>query len=400
MATHDTYRDQLLDLAYGELGRAEERELRAHLATCAACRAELEGMTSTRSTMAALGDEPAPERGLGTLLAAAREAAGERRPRPFLPSWLWGASVGAVAAAAVAILSVKLAGAPPAHLGAPAGEVDLVARAPAPEPPAAAAAPAEAGAEAKVARAEAPAPAPPATRERYAAPPPAAPAPAPARRERPALAAARPAAPPQPSRQAVDAAASAGSDAAPRDAEVKDELGRLALAERKGDEPRAAPAAEAQGASTGGGVGIPAPTSAAAPAPAGEARLEAGASRAKAASGVASALRNAQPAPGKRGSASTATFAGCPGEAAREVEVDDAGRVVRYLRRGVLNGTAFEAELAYGADGLLREVRYRAGGEERVWRPGGPVPGGVPPAVLSPRRAADAGLDAPPRCGE
>jgi len=378
MATHDTYRDQLLDLAYGELGRREERALRAHLETCPGCRAELDRIASTRSAMAALGDEPAPERGLGTLLAAAREAARERQPRPFLPSWLWGASVGAVAAAAVAILSFKLAGTP-THLGAPAGEVDLVSRSPASAPPAMSSAPAEAAE--PLARKEAAEPAP---AERYAAPPP-----APARRDRTAALAASKPSPPAP---APAAAPAADADQDHAEAEAKDETGRLAMAERKGDGPRAAPAAELEGSAAGGSGAAPAPS-----APAQAMRLEAPPSRAKVASGAASAVRSERLAPGKRPRSGTATFAGCPGEASREVEVDDRGQVVRYLRRGVLGGTAFEAELLYGEDGLLAEVRYRAGGEERLWRPGGT---GVPAALLTPRRAADAGLDAPPRCGE
>ena len=366
MAPHDTHRDQLLDLAYGELGRREERDLRAHLETCPECRAELDRIASTRSAMAALGDEPAPERGLGTLLAAARAAARERQPRPLLPSWLWGASLGAVAAVAVAILSFKLGGTASPHLGAPAGEGGLVARSPASAPPALSSAPAEA--------------AEPAVAERYAASPP-----VPARRDRTAArAASKPAPPP-----AREVAPAADADRGPSEAEAKDQTGRLAMAQRKGDGPGAVPAAEEKG-SAAGGIGAAAP-----PAPAQAMRLEAPPSRAKVASGVASAVRSEPLAPGRR--AGTATFAGCPGETSREVEVDDRGRVVRYLRRGVWSGIAFEAELLYGDDGLLAEVRYRAGGEERVWRPGRT---GVPAALLVPRRAADAGLDAPPRCGE
>ncbi len=110
MTSHDTYREQLLDLAYGELGKGEARALRAHLDGCPECRAELARMTSTRSAMSALGEEPAPERGEAVLLAAAREAAQARR-RPWLPTWVWGTSIGVVGVAAVALVAVRLAGA-------------------------------------------------------------------------------------------------------------------------------------------------------------------------------------------------------------------------------------------------------------------------------------------------
>src|SRR5512147_1353525 len=109
MTSHETYREQLLDLAYGELGKREARALRAHLEECSACREELARITGTRTAMSGLADEPAPERGQAILLAAAREAARERRPKPFLPSWIWGASMGAVGVAAVAVLSLRFA---------------------------------------------------------------------------------------------------------------------------------------------------------------------------------------------------------------------------------------------------------------------------------------------------
>lgn len=107
--SHETLREQLLDLAYGELDRRGERALREHLEGCAECRAELERMTSTRTAMSALDDAPAPERGEAVLLAAAREAARASERRPFLPAWLWGASLSAVGLVALGVLSIKLA---------------------------------------------------------------------------------------------------------------------------------------------------------------------------------------------------------------------------------------------------------------------------------------------------
>jgi hypothetical protein len=338
MPTHDNYREQLLDLAYGELGRREARALRAHLEACPACRAELERIGATRGAMAELRDEPAPDRGLPTLLAAAREAARERAHRPLLPPWLWGASVAAVGLAAVAIVSFELSGPIPAGR---TGEVDLVAHAPAPEVPGAPAAVAEPAAAEPLARLEESAPA---TADR-AAPPArrAAPAP-PARRDRPAPAqASRPLAALAPQEAAKEA------KAAP------------------------APRAEAEGAF--------------------------------ASEAAASSPRRAKSASAGRLRTSTASFAGCPGESSREVDRDEQGRVVRYLRRGVFRGTAFEAELLYDGEGALSEVRYRAAGQVHTFRPGAvgaaadADAGGVPAALIEPRRAEDAGPDAPPRCG-
>src|SRR5512140_369172 len=121
MIPHDTYQEQLLDLAYGELGKREARALRAHLEGCPGCRAELARMTATRSAMSALPEELAPGRGEAILLAAAREVARERRPRPLLPSWVWSVSVGAVGLAAVALLTVRLGGAVRSHASRPQG---------------------------------------------------------------------------------------------------------------------------------------------------------------------------------------------------------------------------------------------------------------------------------------
>jgi hypothetical protein len=96
-----------------------------------------------------------------------------------------------------------------------------------------------------------------------------------------------------------------------------------------------------------------------------------------------------------------ATFPGCAGETWRKVEKDGAGRVVKYSRHGTLGGVAFEAELFYAEDGALRAARYRpAGGTWREARLGAGGAEGIPAAVLEPARAADAGVDAPPRCGD
>ena len=77
---------------------------------------------------------------------------------------------------------------------------------------------------------------------------------------------------------------------------------------------------------------------------------------------------------------------------------------MKVTRRGALHGTPFEAEQFYRQDGALGAVRYRAAGAVQELRLGAAgaastVPG-IPASVLAPQHAAEAGLDAPPRCGE
>ncbi|HEY6098844.1 MAG TPA: zf-HC2 domain-containing protein, partial [Anaeromyxobacter sp.] len=107
--TRDAYTDRLLDLAYGELPKREAREVEEHAATCEACRAELGRIRGTRRVMAALPEEPAPDRGERILLTAAREAADARRPRPLVPRWLLGGAVVAASVAVVAAVSFRVA---------------------------------------------------------------------------------------------------------------------------------------------------------------------------------------------------------------------------------------------------------------------------------------------------
>jgi hypothetical protein len=393
MPTHDTYREQLLDLAYGELGRREARALRAHLETCPACRGELERIGATRGTMAELRDEPAPDRGLPTLLAAAREAARGRAQKPLFPPWLWGASVAAVGLAAVAVVSFKLSGTGSIPAGR-TGEVDLVAHAPAPEAPAGfpAAEPPAKLEESAPTTADLEAPA-----AKLAAPPP------PARPDRPApariLKPSKPLAAALASREAAKEAKAAPAPQA--EAERAAGGARDEAAEAAGNAAVAAPAPSGAGPEPG------APSAAEAQQPHLLAVAPGSSSaRGAVASEVASSsLRRAKSASTGRLRTSAASFTGCPGESSREVDRDEQGRVVRYLRRGVFRGTAFEAELLYGDDGALSEVRYRAAGQVRTFRPGAvgeagdADAGGVPAALLEPRRAEDAGPDAPPRCG-
>ena len=96
------FEDQLMDAALGGLRPERERELRAHLRECAACRAEFErrqqlvtAMDRSLEEMAAV--EPSPE-----MVARIRlKIAGQPAPsRNWLTGW-WPATAGALAAAAL-----------------------------------------------------------------------------------------------------------------------------------------------------------------------------------------------------------------------------------------------------------------------------------------------------------
>ena len=100
----------------------------------------------------------------------------------------------------------------------------------------------------------------------------------------------------------------------------------------------------------------------------------------------------------------TAEFPDCPGESWRQVETDPQGRVVKLSRRGVLDGTPYETESYFDAGGALALVRFRQSAghwrEVRLSAAAGGSTGdvAVPSAILEPRRAVEAGLDAPARC--
>lgn len=73
--------DRLLELAYGEAPTAEARALRQHVDGCARCRQMLEGIAEVRSAFRSVPAEPAPERGLESLLAYGEQAAARARSR-------------------------------------------------------------------------------------------------------------------------------------------------------------------------------------------------------------------------------------------------------------------------------------------------------------------------------
>ena len=71
--------DRLLELAYGEMPAAEARTLRKHVDGCTRCRSVLDGIAEVRSAFRSLPAEPAPERGLESLLAYGEQAAARAR---------------------------------------------------------------------------------------------------------------------------------------------------------------------------------------------------------------------------------------------------------------------------------------------------------------------------------
>jgi hypothetical protein len=380
----DAYTDRLLDLAYGELPKREAREVEAHAASCDACRAELARIRGTRRAMAALPEEPAPERGERILLAAAREAAGRRRPRRLVPRWLLGGAVVAASIAVVAAVSYRVAGWSPRRddPNALLGESRYAAPPPAASSEAApsAAAPAPAGPGERDTATSAPR-----TREptRIAA----APAPAPRREPAPA---ARPA-------EGLGAFASpppASADSAPAGAAEVEAREGLARAERYVGERSEAPAAAAAPPRP-----MAAPSRApAAPPPAaavGSQERAAPTQMRKSAAAPQASLgyEGSQPGDASPPRVQVRTFPGCEGEAVRRVEVDPSGRTVRYVREGKVGGRRLRVEHAFGPDGRPAGVTVTD-----LDAPGAALDARALGLSL-PARAEDAGIDAPPRCG-
>lgn len=395
--SHDAFREKLLDLAYGELPPRDARRLEAHAEGCAECRAELARIQETRRLMAALPQEPAPERGERILLAAAREAAGRRKARWRIPSWLLAASVVATSIVAVGTVSWRIASMRPgplersdstALLGAPA----------APEP----------------GRAESPSAAEPRSPEDEAeastlagAPPalgseaaPAAPAPArKGARPQPALRA-------RPTEEApveAERFARAPAPPAPRAAAAEEAEAGFGLAGRIAEAPTPSVASEAKAEAARPSMSLDAPV-AAAPTPRAPSRSLAPTSRREearpgAASAAAAAPERAdararaaelRDADGLR--AEIRTFPGCEGESWRKVETDPAGRVVRYVREGRIDGRRLRIEQVFDRDGALARVEVRD-----LDRPEARIEADAL-GIRLPERAEEARPDAPPRC--
>jgi hypothetical protein len=115
--------DRLLELAYGEIPASEARALRQHVDGCARCRKVLEGIAEVRTAFRSIPDEPAPEKGLESLLAYGEQAAARARSRRG------GLRILALlsAATAFAVVWVMLPG--------PSRRSDTLVQAPAAKPP-------------------------------------------------------------------------------------------------------------------------------------------------------------------------------------------------------------------------------------------------------------------------
>jgi anti-sigma factor RsiW len=352
---HESASQKLLELAYGELPAREVRAVEAHAAGCDACRTELARIRETRALMARLPSEPAPVHGEAIVMAAAREAAAARDRRPrILPAWLWGGGLGAIAVAAVAVVSWQLAKSPPPSAMRHGGS-ELMGTAPAAPPPAPA--PARGLVEDKAVAEVA------ATPEKKAAArlvakskeaPSLSPAPAGERPGEGGVAAAPPAnvwAPP-PATAAPSARASSGA------AEKREQLSDAYVAPAPSRE-EAEPSAKAE-----------------APAPA----------RARSAERKLAAAGPAAPEPPHApGKVLVRSFGSCPGERRRIVEYGWDGKVVRYVREGGLR----TVEHRFDPEGRLVAAFAIERGVRR------PLPLDVPGLVQD---ARDAGFEAPPRC--
>jgi hypothetical protein len=73
--------DRLLELAYGEAPDSEARALRQHVDGCARCKQFVEGIAEVRTAFRSVPTDPAPERGLESLLAYGEQAAARARSR-------------------------------------------------------------------------------------------------------------------------------------------------------------------------------------------------------------------------------------------------------------------------------------------------------------------------------
>lgn len=114
--------DRLLELAYGEAPTSETRALRQHVDGCARCRTVLERIAEVRSAFRSVPTEPAPERGLESLLAYGEQAAARARSRRG------GLRILALLSAATAVAVVWLV------LPSPQRQSDGLAPAPATQP--------------------------------------------------------------------------------------------------------------------------------------------------------------------------------------------------------------------------------------------------------------------------
>lgn len=357
--TRDAFADRLLDLAYGELPAREARAVEAHAASCDGCRAELARIRETRRLMAALPDEAPSDGGERILLAAARQAVEARAPRRVRATWLWGAAA-AFSLVAVAAVSWRIAAMREDALERSDSEALLGGPYASPPPggPTAPVAPATPDPSAREATAGGAS-----HREVAPAPPPSARAP-----EARAIAKSAPA-PSQALRERAEAADGPGVRA--------EEAERFAAAPEPSD---------------AGGFAEPPAARAAAPEAAAAPQAKRAAPREAAPAPVASSAPRAALRASEAPTAEVRTFEGCEGEALRRVERDAEGRLVRYVREGRIAGRRLRIEHVYGPGGAIARAIARDLDSGALLDAGAL-------GIELPARAAEAGIDAPPRCG-
>jgi hypothetical protein len=132
-ATPHAQEEQLLELAYGELAPAEAGALQAHVRGCAQCRTQLDAIGGVRRAMAPLGEAPAPDAGLASLLAYAQQAAGRNAEARKAPGPRRGARwlLALVPLGAAALVSLVVLRQVPDADRAPAPQASAVEGAPA-----------------------------------------------------------------------------------------------------------------------------------------------------------------------------------------------------------------------------------------------------------------------------
>lgn len=124
-------RERLSALLDGELGPAEQAELQAHLAACAACAAELEELALLGQAAREL-DEPAPEGYFDELPGRIRQRLRAARPAArgrLAPTWSWAAAAALLVGVLLPVLwqrqaEVPLPASAPATATAPRPQAD------------------------------------------------------------------------------------------------------------------------------------------------------------------------------------------------------------------------------------------------------------------------------------
>jgi hypothetical protein len=97
-------KDALVAYLYEDGDAGERARFEAHLARCAACRAELETLRALRTGLAAWTP---PERDLGFTIVSRHEPVGGPR-RWMMPAWGWAAAAALVLAASAAVANLEI----------------------------------------------------------------------------------------------------------------------------------------------------------------------------------------------------------------------------------------------------------------------------------------------------